>query len=157
VIAIDGTKVAANASLDANRSYEWIVREILKEAEETDQAEDRRYGEARGDELPERLRTPEGRAAALAEAKRKLEVEQADQPQEPAEEPPSMPARRSTKAGAAGFARDAASSRSAAPARHGRSPALGPSASPSQSAGSRRSTAPIGRRTPPTRPTGRAG
>ena len=32
VIAIDGTKIAANASLDANRSYERIVREILDEA-----------------------------------------------------------------------------------------------------------------------------
>src|SRR5918995_4340782 len=33
VIAIDGTKVAANASLDANRGDEWLVREILAEAE----------------------------------------------------------------------------------------------------------------------------
>ena len=72
VIAIDGTKVAANASRDANRSYERIGREILEEARRIDEAEDELYGEARGDELPERLRRREGRRAALGEAKRKL-------------------------------------------------------------------------------------
>jgi transposase len=40
VIAIDGMKVSANASLDANRSYERIVEGILREAEETDRRED---------------------------------------------------------------------------------------------------------------------
>src|SRR5687768_6045003 len=75
VVAIDGTKVAANASREANRSYEQIVREILAEAAETDRREDEFYGEARGDELPERLRTSEGRKAALREAKEKLERE----------------------------------------------------------------------------------
>jgi transposase len=54
VIAIDGTKIAANASLDANHSYERSVREILDEAAETDRVEDERYGDARGDELPSR-------------------------------------------------------------------------------------------------------
>jgi transposase len=72
VIAIDGTKVAANASRDANRCYEQIAREILEEARRIDEAEDELYGEARGDELPEQLRTREGRRAALQEAKRKL-------------------------------------------------------------------------------------
>jgi transposase len=73
VIAIDGTKIAANASLDANQGYGRIVREILDEAEETDRLEDELYGDARGDELPEQLRTPEGRREALREAKRRLE------------------------------------------------------------------------------------
>jgi len=73
VIAIDGTKIAANASLDANHSYERIVREILDEAAETDRVEDELHGDARGDELPEQLRTPEGRRAALRAAKRKLD------------------------------------------------------------------------------------
>jgi transposase len=77
VIAIDGTKIAANASLDANRSYEAIAREILEEAAETDRREDELYGSARGDELPEQLRTREGRRAALREAKRKLDEEAA--------------------------------------------------------------------------------
>ena len=75
VVAIDGTKVAANASRDANRSYEQIAREMLDEARRIDEAEDERYGEQRGDELPERLRTREGRRAALREAKRRLAVE----------------------------------------------------------------------------------
>jgi transposase len=73
VITIDGTKVAANASREANRSYGRIAREILAEAAETDRREDELYGEARGDELPERLRTSEGRRAALREAKARLE------------------------------------------------------------------------------------
>jgi hypothetical protein len=95
VIAIDGTKIAANASLDANRSYEWIVREILKEAEETDRAEDERYGAARGYELPERLRTREGRRAALRAAKRELEAEQESPApaSQPAAEPPRLKGR----------------------------------------------------------------
>jgi transposase len=73
VITIDGTKIKANASMDQNRSYRKIVTEILREAEETDRREDELYGEERGDELPEQLRTPEGRRAALAEAKRRIE------------------------------------------------------------------------------------
>ena len=73
VVAIDGTKVHANASHHSNVDYEQLAREILKEAGEIDAAEDELYGEDAGDELPEHLRTPEGRRAALAEAKRKLE------------------------------------------------------------------------------------
>jgi len=75
VIAIDGTKIAANASMDANRGYERIVREILAEAAETDRVEDELYGEARGDELPEQLQSRERRRAALREAKRRLDGE----------------------------------------------------------------------------------
>jgi transposase len=77
VVAIDGTKVQASASRAANRSYEQIAREILAEAAETDRREDELYGEARGDELPERLRTSAGRRAALREAKEELERERA--------------------------------------------------------------------------------
>jgi hypothetical protein len=73
VITIDGTKIKANASMDQNRSYREIVTQILREAEEADRREDELYGDARGDELPEQLRTPEGRKAALADAKRRLE------------------------------------------------------------------------------------
>jgi Transposase DDE domain len=75
VIAIDGTKVSANASMGANRSYERIARELLDEVDETDRREDEAYGDARGDELPERLCTHEGRRAALREAKRELDAE----------------------------------------------------------------------------------
>jgi transposase len=72
VVAIDGTKVQANASRTANRSYEQIAREILAEAAETDRREDELYGEARGDELPEHLRTRAGRRAALRQAREEL-------------------------------------------------------------------------------------
>jgi hypothetical protein len=74
VITIDGTKIKANASMDQNRSYRDLVMQILREAEETDQAEDRLHGkDRRGDELPEELRTAEGRRQALADAKRRLQ------------------------------------------------------------------------------------
>ncbi len=73
VITIDGTKLKANASMNQNRSYRELVTQILREAEETDRREDELYGDARGDELPEQLRTPEGRRAALEEAKRRIE------------------------------------------------------------------------------------
>ena len=72
VIAIDGTRIKANASMDQNRSYRELVKQILREAEETDRREDELYGDQRGDELPEALRTPEGRRAALEEAKRRI-------------------------------------------------------------------------------------
>ncbi len=78
VIAIDGTKVHANASHHSNLDYEQLVREIFKEAAALDAAEDELYGDARGDELPERLRTSEGRRSALREAKEKLERDRAE-------------------------------------------------------------------------------
>jgi transposase len=78
VIAIDGTKVHANASHHCNLDYEQLAKEILKEASEIDAAEDELYGDARGDELPEHLRTSEGRRAALKDAKQKLEAEHAE-------------------------------------------------------------------------------
>src|SRR5436853_7608878 len=73
VITIDGTKIKANASMDQNRSYRELVIQILREAEEIDRVEDDLYGDARGDELPEQLRTAEGRRQALADAKRRIE------------------------------------------------------------------------------------
>jgi hypothetical protein len=73
VISIDGTKIRANASRGANRTYEKLVADILKEAEETDRWEDGLFGEdRRGDELPEHLRTEEGRRAAFKAAKERL-------------------------------------------------------------------------------------
>ena len=65
VISIDGVKIRANASRGANRTYEKLVADILKEAEETDRWEDGLFGEDRGDEPPEHLRTAEGRRAAF--------------------------------------------------------------------------------------------
>ncbi len=48
-------------------------REILEEAKAIDTAEGELYGDARGDELPEQLRTGQGRRGWLREAKRQLE------------------------------------------------------------------------------------
>ena len=72
IIAIDGTKIRANASRGANRTYEKLVADILKEAEETDRWEDGLFGADRGDELPEHLRTEEGRRQAFKAAKERL-------------------------------------------------------------------------------------
>src|SRR5215213_9367988 len=75
VIAVDGTKVAANAAPQATRDYEQIAREILAEADAVDAAEDEQFGDARGDELPPELATAQGRPDRLREAKRRLEEE----------------------------------------------------------------------------------
>jgi transposase len=77
VIAVDGTKVPGNASRNATVDYDQLAREILEEAKAVDAAEDELYGDARGDELPEQLRTGEGRRAWLREAKRQLEEQRA--------------------------------------------------------------------------------
>src|SRR3954451_4251150 len=81
VIAIDGTKVHANASRDANLDYERLAREIIEEAKAIDAAEDELYGERRGDELPDELSTAEGRRGWRREAKQRLEAERARTPQ----------------------------------------------------------------------------
>src|SRR5919198_5076671 len=75
VVSIDGTKMSANASMNANRDFGQIARAILREAAETDEREDELYGDARGDELPEQFRTREGRRQALQEAKERLQCE----------------------------------------------------------------------------------
>src|SRR6516165_5639891 len=72
VISVDGTKIRANASRGANRTYEKLVADILKEAEETDRWEAGLFGPDRGDEVPEHLRTEEGRRAAFKAAKERL-------------------------------------------------------------------------------------
>jgi transposase len=79
VIAIDGTKVHANASRHSNRDYEQIAREILEEADAVDREEDERFGEARGDELPAELATAHGRKGWLREAKRRLDEKRAEE------------------------------------------------------------------------------
>src|SRR5438552_16099206 len=81
VVAVDGTKLAASASDGAIRGYEQIAAEILAEAGRIDAAEDEIHGDARGDELPEGLRTPNGRRAWLREAKEQLERERAGNPE----------------------------------------------------------------------------
>jgi transposase len=79
-LALDSTKLHANASERANTTYDELAREILDEAAATDAAEDELYGERRGDELPDGLRTWRERRDWLRKAKRELEAEQAARP-----------------------------------------------------------------------------
>jgi transposase len=54
-VAVDGTKIGADASLGANRSGAWLQEQaerIVAEAAAVDAAEDALFGDARGDELP---------------------------------------------------------------------------------------------------------
>src|ERR671931_1982855 len=73
VIAVDGTKVQANASRNEHLDYEQLARELVERAITTDQVEDELYGEARGDELPPEFATSAGRRGWLREAKTRLE------------------------------------------------------------------------------------
>ena len=75
VLALDSTKIAANASGRANLSYEQIAREMIAEGIATDRAEDELYGDARGDELPAELADPTTRRERLRAAKAELEAE----------------------------------------------------------------------------------
>jgi hypothetical protein len=84
VVAIDGTKMLANANRDQNVDYDRIAREILEEAKAVDAAEDELYGDKRGDELPEELATPEGRRAWL---KRELARQRAEDSESNSSEP----------------------------------------------------------------------
>ena len=85
-VALDGTKVRANASKHKAMSYKRMkeqaaqlaaeVAELLRRAQEVDEEEDRRYGQdRRGDELPEELAFREGRLQKIREAMAALEAE----------------------------------------------------------------------------------
>jgi transposase len=77
VIAVDGTKLAANAAVQATHDYAQIAREILEEADAVDAEEDAQFGDTRGDELPPELSTAQGRRGWLREAKRRLDDKRA--------------------------------------------------------------------------------
>jgi transposase len=74
-VALDSTRFAANASGQANRTYEQIAREVFEEARQINAAEDELYGDARGDELPPELADPKTRKERLRRAKAELEAE----------------------------------------------------------------------------------
>jgi transposase len=75
VVAVDGSKIAADAAGQAIRSFDQIAKEILEEADRIDAAEDEIHGPHRGDELPEHLASREGRRAWLREAKERLDTQ----------------------------------------------------------------------------------
>jgi transposase len=85
-VAIDGTKVKANASKHKAMSYDRMeekekqlkaeMEKLLAQAAETDAVEDGLYGKGkRGDELPAELARRESRLKKIAEAKAALEQE----------------------------------------------------------------------------------
>jgi hypothetical protein len=75
-VALDGTKVKANAALDANRAASSIEEQIgrmLAEAEATDAREDRQFGAASGGcALPADLKRRGDRLARLTACREKL-------------------------------------------------------------------------------------
>lgn len=92
-VALDGTKMKANASKHKAMSYQRMreeekrlrarVNELLAEAERVDAAEDAEYGVGRhGDELPEELQRSESRRARIRAAKKALEAEARQQQEE---------------------------------------------------------------------------
>jgi transposase len=96
-VAIDGTKMKANASKHKAMSYRRMMEEeqrlgdearrLLSEAEQVDKGEDKRYGRtSRGDELPAELARREERLKRIAAAKLELEQRaraEADQKHKP--------------------------------------------------------------------------
>src|SRR2546425_5074250 len=105
LVALDGTKVKANASKHKAMSYRRMgekqrelraeVKELLARADATDAAEDAQYGAGRrGDELPAELQRRESRLARIREAKKvlkeraKAEAVAAGQPAEAAKPDP---------------------------------------------------------------------
>ena len=85
-VSLDGTKMKASASKHKAMSYGRMqkeearlqaeVDELLRRADEVDEAEDAEYGrDKRGDELPEELQHREGRLKKIREAKAELEQE----------------------------------------------------------------------------------
>ena len=104
-VALDGTKVKANASKHKAMSYQRMkekaaqlaaeVAELLRQAQAADDEEDRRYGkDKRGDELPEELAFRERRLEKIREAMAALEAEAqaaAEQAEAEGGKPPGVP------------------------------------------------------------------
>ena len=89
-VALDGTKMKANASKHKAMSYDRMkekeqqlrdeVKQLLEQAEAADAAEDGQYGKhRRGDELPEELHRRESRLKKIQEAKRVVEARAREQ------------------------------------------------------------------------------
>ena len=85
-VALDGTKIKANASKHKAMSYKRMkeeearleaeVAELLKKADAVDEEEDQRYGKGKkGDELPKELAFRESRLKKIREARAALEAE----------------------------------------------------------------------------------
>ena len=97
-VAVDGSKVKANASKHKAMSYERMkaeekrlrkeIRELMGRARKTDAQEDKRYGkDRRGDELPAELARREARLRTIREARKRLEARQREEDRESGREP----------------------------------------------------------------------
>jgi transposase len=88
-LALDGSKMRANASRHKAMSYGYMKRELerlraevaalLQQAEQTDAEQDAALGSRRGDELPEELKRREQRLQAIEAAMKRLEDEAKEQ------------------------------------------------------------------------------
>ncbi len=81
VVALDGSLISGNAAPAATRSYEAIRAEVeamLEQAAQADAADDERFGEARGDELPVGFVERNSRLDRLRRCREELEREEAD-------------------------------------------------------------------------------
>ena len=79
MIAVDGTKVHANASQHATRDYEQIAARSWPRPTRSIAPRTSATASARGDELPPELSTAQGRRGWLREAKRRLEERRAEE------------------------------------------------------------------------------
>jgi hypothetical protein len=97
-VALDGSKVKANASKHKAMSYgrmqeteKWLreeVQKLLSQAEAADAEEDTHYGrDRRGEELPEELQRRETRVQRIGEAKRALEARAGPQAESEGKDP----------------------------------------------------------------------
>ena len=74
-VALDGTKIKANASKHKAMSYERMKKREAAAAEAADAEEDKLHGARRGDELPKWVADKEKRLAKIRAAKAELEAE----------------------------------------------------------------------------------
>jgi transposase len=108
-VAIDGTKIKANASTRRSVGYEKIsereqhwrseVERLLNQAQQTDQDEDQRYGVGQpADPLPDDLASAQKRLQRLQQARTELEQEAKEQLQAAVNDLPLRKAGRPSKA-----------------------------------------------------------
>jgi transposase len=103
-LALDGSKVRANASRHKAMSYGYMkkdverlraeVADLLRQAEQADAEQDAALGSRRGDELPEELKRRQQRLQAIEAAMRRLEQEAKERAEEQRRERAAAEARR---------------------------------------------------------------
>ena len=97
-VAVDGSKVRANASKRKAMTYKRMkreekrlrqeIRELMERAGKTDAVEDRRYGkDRRGDALPKELADRKQRLATIQAAKQRIEARQREADEQKGREP----------------------------------------------------------------------